>query len=69
MFVIQYLLVRLDPFVGYQLCEFGGLEWWNGTAEWTTGVECWTGLLNTLLNTLSTFYYVWHCVFRLDIME
>ena len=26
-------------------CEFGGLEWWNGTVEWTTGVEYWTGLL------------------------
>ena len=21
------------------VCEFGGLEWWNGTVEWTTGVE------------------------------
>ena len=25
--------------------EFGGLERWNGTVEWTTGVEYWTGLL------------------------
>ena len=28
-----------------KVCEFGGLEWWNGTVEWTTGVEYWTGLL------------------------
>ena len=27
------------------VCEFGGLEWWNGMVEWTTGVEYWTGLL------------------------
>ena len=20
------------------VCEFGGLEWWNGMVEWTTGV-------------------------------
>ena len=25
--------------------EFGGLERWNGTVEWTTGVKYWTGLL------------------------
>ena len=25
--------------------EFCGLERWNGTVEWTTGVEYWTGLL------------------------
>ena len=28
-----------------RVCELGGLERWNGTVEWTTGVEYWTGLL------------------------
>ena len=50
------LISETRPFCGV-LCEFGGLEWLNdGTVEWTTGVECWTGLFNTLLNTLSIFY-------------
>ena len=22
--------------------EFGGLEWWNGEVEWTTGVDYWS---------------------------
>ena len=26
-------------------CEFTGVEQHYGTVEWTTGVECWTGLL------------------------
>ena len=30
---------------GRGVCEFGGLEWWNGTVNWTTRVEYWTGLL------------------------
>ena len=23
-------------------CEFGGLERWNGTVEWSTGLDPWT---------------------------
>ena len=22
--------------------EFGGLEWWNGTVEWSTGLDYWS---------------------------
>ena len=25
-----------------RVCEFGGLEWWNGTVEWTTGLDYWS---------------------------
>ena len=24
------------------VCEFAGVERWNGTVEWTTGVEYWS---------------------------
>ena len=24
--------------------EFGGLDFWNGPVEWTTGVEYWTAM-------------------------
>ena len=33
--------------------EFGGLERWNGTVEWTTGVEYWTGLLECHAHNLA----------------
>ena len=39
----QKLEAWLSCYVGEY--EFGGLERWNGTVEWTTGVEYWTGLL------------------------
>ena len=25
--------------------EFGGVDYWTGTVEWTTGLERWSGLL------------------------
>ena len=25
-----------------RVCEFAGVERWNGTVEWTTGVEYWS---------------------------
>ena len=25
-----------------RVCEFGGLEWWNGTVEWSTGLDYWS---------------------------
>ena len=33
---------RQDDHRLYGVCEFGGVERWNGTVEWTTGVEHWS---------------------------
>ena len=34
----------MDQFYGLarRVCEFAGVERWNGTVEWTSGVEYWT---------------------------
>ena len=34
-----------EVYRSWEECEFGGVERWNGTVEWTTGVDYWTGLL------------------------
>ena len=46
------------------ICEFSGLEWWNGTVEWTTGVEYWTGLLEFHAHKY-TISLVYHCSSKL----
>ena len=43
------------------VCEFGGLERWNGTVEWTTGVEYWTGLLECHAHYVSSMVTSHEC--------
>ena len=35
-------------------CEFGGLERWNGTVEWSTGLDYWSA-------TIAIYYIIYQC--------
>ena len=39
-----------------RVCEFGGLERWNGTVEWSTGLDYWSAT-PTILHNLDLSMY------------
>ena len=42
----QYMLIQTNfsKSPKHQVSAFGGMEWWNGIVEWTTGMlECFIG--------------------------
>ena len=36
------------------LSRISGMEWWNGTLEWSTGMESWNGSINAKKLDLAT---------------
>ena len=41
-YIMYYMYQSSSTIMLSGVCEFGGLEWWNGTVEWSTGLDYWS---------------------------
>ena len=54
--VLHIWTIRAIPMYGVPL--FGGMEWWNGTVEWNSGmVEYWNGGMTTPTSGTTITYF------------